>query len=167
MNVPFEALLFWTLAVVTIVPAVVVLFVKDIVRLAFWFLATLAGVAGIYLLLGADFLAFTQVLVYIGGILILILFGVMLTHRDPLFMKKGKKELFVPGVISGAIILALLVQVIGDTGWFSSPHEPKPTTAGIGYALLSDFVLPFEVASIVLLVALVGAANIARRRDAD
>lgn len=167
MNVPFEAILFYALAAATIVPALVVLFVRDIVRLSFWFMASLAGVAGIYLLLGADFLAFTQVLVYIGGILILILFGVMLTHRDPLLMKKGRKELFVPGVISGAIILVLLLQVITGTGWYSADHAPAPTTFGIGYLLLSDYVLPFELASIVLLVALVGAANIARRRESD
>ena len=75
-------LAFWGCAVLTVLPALMVLIGRDIVRMAFWLLASFLGVAGLYLLLGADFLAVTQVMVYVGGILVLILFGLMLTRKE-------------------------------------------------------------------------------------
>src|SRR5213078_2645988 len=94
-------------ALVSVLPGVFVLATRDIVRAAFWLLAALSGFAGLYVLLGADFLAVTQVVVYLGGILILILFGVMLTHRDPALVRRARRlNIVVPGIAGGAILAA-------------------------------------------------------------
>lgn len=96
---------FYFFAIVSILPGVFVLASKDIVRAAFWLLLALSGFAGLYVLLGADFLAVTQVVVYLGGILILILFGVMLTHRDPALVRRARRlNIVVPGIAGGAVL---------------------------------------------------------------
>jgi len=98
---------FYLFAATSILPGVFVLATKDIVRAAFWLLLALSGFAGLYVLLGADFLAVTQVVVYLGGILILILFGVMLTHRDPAPVRRARRlNIVVPGIAGGAILAA-------------------------------------------------------------
>jgi NADH:ubiquinone oxidoreductase subunit 6 (subunit J) len=100
-------LFFYFFAAVSVLPGVFVLASKDIVRAAFWLLAALSGFAGLYVLLGADFLAVTQVVVYLGGILILILFGVMLTHRDPALVRRARRlNIVVPGIAGGATLAA-------------------------------------------------------------
>src|SRR5580704_598005 len=98
---------FYMFAVVSVLPGVFVLASRDIVRAAFWLLLSLSGFAGLYVLLGADFLAITQVVVYLGGILILILFGVMLTHRDPSLVRRARRlNIVVPGIAGGAVLAA-------------------------------------------------------------
>ncbi|HZV01914.1 MAG TPA: NADH-quinone oxidoreductase subunit J [Planctomycetota bacterium] len=98
---------FYLFAATSVLPGVFVLASKDIVRAAFWLLMALSGFAGLYVLLGADFLAITQVVVYLGGILILILFGVMLTHRDPALVKRARRlNIVVPGIAGGAVLAA-------------------------------------------------------------
>lgn len=165
----YEVLMFYILAALAVVPGVFILLSRDIVHAAFWLLASLGGVAGLYLMLGADFLGFTQVLVYIGGILILIIFGLMVTHKEKIALHQiTKKRLLIPALLSGGVIFAALIYVIGSSAFAPAPAETmEPTSAGIGYALMSDFVLPFEVASIVLLVGLVGGVYIARRKDPE
>lgn len=98
-------LFFYFFAAMSVLPGIFVLASKDIVRAAFWLLLALSGFAGLYVLLGADFLAITQVVVYLGGILILILFGVMLTHRDPALVRKARRlNIVVPGIAGGAVL---------------------------------------------------------------
>ena len=102
----YAELLFWLFAAVAVIPGAAILIARDIVRQAFWLLASLSGFAGLYLWLGADFLGFTQVIVYIGGILILFLFGVMLTQKAdvPLKEEPGWDRVF-PGVLAGALFV--------------------------------------------------------------
>ncbi|MBI4575364.1 MAG: NADH-quinone oxidoreductase subunit J [Planctomycetes bacterium] len=143
--------------------------------MAFWLLFSFAGFAGLYFLLGADFLALTQVMVYIGGILILILFGVMLTRRrdggDSGIARDGAPRgsgLVVQGVTAAGLLGLLAAAVHTRTPWaVREAGEPAYTAAGLGDLLLTDFILPFEVASVVLLVALVGAAYIVRREPEE
>jgi NADH:ubiquinone oxidoreductase subunit 6 (subunit J) len=179
--------LFWVMAVFTVVAGVMILFSPSIVRMAFWLLGSLAGFAGLYLLLGADFLGFAQILIYIGGILILFLFGVMLTHRGDVPVRQSVSwRVLLPGVIAGLGVTALLVVLVGTNGWRVAGPEavttltpvsaadaaggapappPAPATAeGIGSRFLSTFLLPFEVVSVLLVVAMVGATYIARSR---
>ena len=164
----YEALLFWVLALSCVASSLMVLFTKRIVHCAFWLLGCFACFAGFYLMLGADFIAFTQVMVYIGGILILLLFGVMLTDTSPILVVKGRREAFLPfGIVSGLIVLGGTLYVFLTTRWFADMQPLEPTTEGIGEALMTRFLLPFEVASVLLLVALVGAAYLARRKDAE
>jgi NADH:ubiquinone oxidoreductase subunit 6 (subunit J) len=168
MTLSFAPVVFLIFAAVAIVPGIAVLFTRDIVRAAFWLLGSFAGFAGLYLLLDADFLALTQVLVYIGGILILLLFGVMLTHRDPGQLKKARLwGLLGSGIVAGLLVLGAILHVIFNTDWATNTATFETTTSGIGVLLLTQYLLPFEVASVLLLVALVGAAYIARRRDTE
>jgi NADH-quinone oxidoreductase subunit J len=164
----YAPVVFVLFALVAVVPGIAILFTRDIVRAAFWLLGSFAGFAGLYLLLNADFLSFTQVLVYIGGILILLLFGVMLTHRDPALMKRPRLiGLLGSGILGGLIVLGALLHVVFNTTWTTNEQSFTTTTADIGVQLLTQYLLPFEISSILLLVALVGAAYIARRKDKD
>ncbi len=160
--------LWYVFAALAIVPSVMIVLSKDVVRAAFLLLGSLAGVAGLYGMLGADFVCFTQVVVYIGGILILLLFGVMLTNRDPVLLHRAPTHgLVLPGIFAGSIFLVALLYVTFNVKWDTVPFglgHGKPTSADLGDLLLTDFLLPFEVVSVLLLAALVGAAAIARRK---
>lgn len=182
------ALVFWAFALFTAIPAIAILFVRDVIRCAVLLLATLSGVAGLFVLLGADFLGFVQVLVYIGGILILLMYGVMLTERDPVLLSRVKEQALVAPALIAAIFILLPVfyvsmQIAGPTAAevgadgapaYEMPHPlahelPAPETSarGIGQLLMTDFILPFEVISLLLLAALIGAAYIARMEQGE
>ncbi len=159
-----EAFVFWVLAVLTVGSAGIVVLSRTLIYSAFALLFTFFGVAGLYLLLGADFLAAAQLLIYVGGILVLLLFGVMLTHKIyDLDLKSGTNQL-APGLIVAVGLFVILTTTAVRTGWAGRPLPPAPTTSAIGRSFLGEYLLPFEAASILLLVALVGAAMIVRRR---
>jgi NADH:ubiquinone oxidoreductase subunit 6 (subunit J) len=159
-----EAVVFWALAIVTVGSAAVVVLSRTLIYSAFSLLFTFFGVAGLYVLLGADFLAATQLLIYVGGILVLLLFGVMLTHRIYDLDLKTETTQFAPGLIVAAGLFVILATTAVRTQWASVPRLPAPTTAEIGRLFLGQYLLPFEAASVLLLVALMGAAMIVRRR---
>src|SRR5438552_2933154 len=118
-------MMFYALAATAILPGLFVLGTKDIVRAAFWLLLSLSGFAGLYVLLGADFLAITQVIVYLGGILILILFGVMLTNRDPYVTKRiPRLNLVVPGIVGSLALAAAVLAAVTRTGFNTSVPDP-------------------------------------------
>ncbi len=160
-------IIFYFFAFVTVVSAAIVVFSRNIIHSAFSLMFTFFGVAGLYVMLNADFIAVTQVLVYVGGILVLILFGVMLTTRViGVEMKTGTLRV-LPASILVAVLMGTLCGIFWITDWpakGATNAEASATTAvGIGRALMTTYVLPFEVASVVLLVAMLGAAMIARR----
>ncbi len=155
---------FWVFAVVTVGSAAVVVLSRTLIYSAFALLFTFFGVAGLYVLLGADFLAATQLLVYVGGILVLLLFGVMLTHKIyDLDLRTDTNQL-----ASGAIVAGGLFVILGATAvrseWATTARTLAPTTRDIGHLFMGAYLLPFEAASVLLLVALIGAAMIVRRR---
>jgi NAD(P)H-quinone oxidoreductase subunit 6 len=157
---------FFALAAITLAGGVIVAFSKNIVRSAFSLLATFIGVAGLYAMLAADFVAIIQVLVYVGGILILILFAVMLTSH----ITDAKVSNASLGILPGAGILVsaagLLIYVAISAPWPIHPlAPPKPITASIGDALLGAYVLPFELVSVLLFAALLGAVTLAKGRE--
>lgn len=162
-----RSIIFYALSVVVVVPAIMIMVTRDIVRVAFWLLASLSGVAGLYILLGADFLGATQVLVYVGGILVLILFGIMMTQRDPLLagMRERRRRGIAGGLAVATLAFAALASIILTTGFETDGGRSggEPTTREIGRALMTDYVLPFEIISVLLLVVLCGAAYVARR----
>lgn len=165
----FSDALFWILFVMAVGSALAVLFTRGIVHMAFWLLASLAGFAGLYLHLGADFLGFVQVLVYIGGILILFLFGVMLTHREDVPVRSEASWRFLlPGTIAGVLMVGLIITMISVTPWQEkTAAEFEPTSSGIGARFMTTYILPFEAVSVLLLVAMVGATYIARSRHEE
>ncbi len=159
-----EALVFWAFAILTVGSAAVVVLSRTLIYSAFALLFTFFGVAGLYVLLGADFLAATQLLIYVGGILVLLLFGVMLTHKIYDLDLRIEATQLVPGAIVAAGLFVILAATAVRTEWMGVPRKPAPTTGEIGRLFLGEYLLPFEAASVLLLVALVGAAMIVRRR---
>ncbi len=160
---PIEPLVFTVLAVLALGSAGVVAFSKNIVHAALGLLGTFLGVAGMYITLSADFLAATQILVYVGGTLTLILFAVMLTARiEDMKMSNPSQGLLV-GIGLIAAVLLVLGKVATTTAWAVSKQPAVPSTAKLGHALLSEYLLPFEVGSIVLLGAMIGSVVLARR----
>jgi NADH-quinone oxidoreductase subunit J len=159
---------FLLFAAVAVLGGLLAALTPRIVLAAFGLLGALLGVAGLYALLGADFVALAHVLVYVGGILVLLAFGVLLTERllGPLGLDR-RPSLLLP-VVSATVLLVLLLVAVHATSWPQRvpPGEPAPTTKDLGRALLdpSGYLVPFELVSVLLLAALVGAAWLARRR---
>ena len=165
MDTMAPQLIFWFFTVLMLASAMVVVHGKNLVHSAFALLATFFSAAVYYALLGADFLAGAQVLIYVGGILTLLLFGVMLTNR--IFDVNLRTETFQigPSALVSAGVFAMLTLIVVKTPWRDTALvEEGPTTARIGQLLVTEYLLPFEIASVLLLVALLGAAMLVRRR---
>ena len=163
-----KTFIFYGFALITIASAFAVVSVRNIVHAAFALMVTLFGVAGLYVFLQADFLAATQVIVYVGGILVLILFGVMMTSgRLEMRIHIQRGQLLLGGGISLALLMLLLTVIANTPKWENLTDDGtqlQPTTERIGALILDGkFLLPFEVASVLLLVALIGAALISRK----
>jgi NADH-quinone oxidoreductase subunit J len=142
---------------------------RSVVRSAFALLGTFGGTAGFFLLLGSDFLAIAQLLIYVGAILALILFGVMLTPPDLTERKLPRVAAGLVAVGAGVAFIAAKVAMTVDWVQASALAEPKSATREIGVAFVAaeEYVIPFELAAVVLTVALVAAVYVARRRTAD
>ena len=159
-----SAVLFYVVAAITVVSAAMVAFSRNIIYSAFSLLGAFAGVAGIYIFLGADFVAAVQMLLYVGGILIVILFAVMLTHRITDVQITNRAVGRIPALVAIGIFILLLIQTTLETSWVKAKEIVYfPTTARIGDLFLESYLLPFELASLVLLAALIGAVVIARK----
>lgn len=157
-------IIFYLFAALTLISAFLVVTNKNIVHSAFYLLFTFFGVAGIYVLLGADFVAIVQLIVYVGGILILLLFGVMLTNKITNVEIRTGTINIIPAIISiGLFTGALLASILYASWKTNPPQEAVPTTSILGTLLMNEYVLIFELLGIILLIALIGAASIARR----
>jgi len=158
-------IVFYVFAFITVVSAFIVVFSRNIIYSAFSLLFTFFGVAGLYVLLSADFLAVTQILIYVGGILVLLLFGVMLTNNViNVDLKTGTIQT-VPALLLVALVAGSLSGLFYST-WKDAgipASSIQTTTHTLGELLMTSYLLPFEIASVVLLVALIGAALISRR----
>ena len=155
---------FWVIVGITIGSAFMVVQSKSLLYSAYALLFTFIGVTGLYIFLWADFLAIVQVVVYVGGILVLIIFGIMLTNKitsvniSHTSMQKSEGTVVVIGFIG------LLGYMILNTPWLVlSNAEPSDTTSAIGRLLLMDYLLPFEAVSLLLLGALIGATTLSRK----
>ena len=159
-------IVFWFFVILTITAALMVVLSKNIVYAAIALLVTLLGVAAMYVFLWADFMAGTQVMIYIGGILILLLFGIMLTHKITSARISHTNVQRGVGALIVVVIFAGLAWMVNITPWLTIPtQEPQQTVFDIGTLLMTDFLLPFEVASVLLLGALIGAAVLARKES--
>ena len=159
-------LLFLFLMIVIIISAVNVVISSQLIYSAVSLLFTLFGVAGLYVFLYADFMAATQVIIYVGGILVLIIFGVMLTNKidTPSIASSSSNQ--VLGFFASSFLLLLQFAVIFKTDWKQGLVQKTDSTVNIiGNLLLQDYLLAFEIVSILLLAALVGAAFLSRRNS--
>lgn len=163
-----SVVLFYAFAAFTVLTAAGVAFSRNIVYSAFALMGTLFGVAGLYVFLAADFVAAAQVLIYIGGILVLILFAVMLTHRIANVAVSNRSVGRVPALLVVGGVVAIMGRAIVTTKWQIAGTLPDaPSTRAIGNGLLGPYVLPFELASFVLLAVLIGAVVVSRKELRD
>jgi len=159
-------LVFWFVVLLTVGSAFVVVRSQNLIYSAVALLFTFLGVAGLYIFLMADFIAVTQVVIYVGGILVLLIFGIMLTHKIVDIRLSHTSMQQGVGWFLALLIFAGLVRMITSSPWFlESAPEPEGTVAGIGNLLMIDYLLPFEVTSVLLLAALIGAAMLARKEN--
>lgn len=157
---------FTILSLLILIPAVVVVTSKNIVRSALSLVPTLLGVTGFYVLLQAEFVAGIQILIYAGAITVLLLFVIMLTEGGAGLQVRQVNEQIPLGVTAALWLAFLLLLVFSRTTWPVAAGTPPAYSAmAIGNAFLTDYVLVFEVTSLVLLVSLVGAIIIARREE--
>jgi NADH-quinone oxidoreductase subunit J len=157
---------FWIMAVVIIVAALGVVFLRNIFRAALSLVLCFITVAGIYLTLSADFLAAVQILVYVGAISVLIILAIMMTRE----VQRGSpsNKLRLPAFIVAAVLLGLMIYTVTASPWRIAAGPPlTPTTIPLATKLFSQhgFILPVEIAATLLLAAILGAIVIAREKD--
>lgn len=164
-----EGLAFGFFATLVLGGGLICIWERSVVRSAFALLANFGGVAGLFLLLGSDFLAMVQVLIYVGGILALILFGVMLSPPD---MRERKLGRVLGGLLAVGLAVAWVgAKVAGTVRWATTGELAEPRShakeIGIGFLAADQYVVAFELAAVLLTVALVAAVYIARRKASD
>jgi NADH-quinone oxidoreductase subunit J len=167
LSITLGGLIFGALATLTIASALGVAASKNILYSGFFLLGTLVGVAGLYLYVGADFVGIAQLVIYVGGILVLVLFAVLLTNRIGAVAVTNRSVHRGIGAAAAVGVFTLVLWVVRATAWPVADAVMAPTTARIGDALLREYLLPFELISVFLLMALVGAMVVARRAAKD
>ncbi len=172
--------LFYLMAVIAVGSAVFVATTKNLVRCIFMFFITLFALAGLYVLALADFVAVTQVVIYVGGILVLILFAFMLSGKETLNVAMQQRGQFIslrslPAFFLAAVFLIVILNLIlktnvGNLDWIANSISTKneiaagdSMTENIGVNLMTRYLLPFEAVSVLLMVALIGAAHLSRK----
>ncbi|MBI2889421.1 MAG: NADH-quinone oxidoreductase subunit J [Nitrospirae bacterium] len=160
-------LVFYGVAAVSVTSAAFAVFSRNIVRAVFSLLATFFGVAVIYGMLAADFVAVVQVMVYVGGILVLMLFAVMLTSQIENVERSNPAGGWGFALLLGIAVCVLLVSVAIEAPWrqVTPPAEATPTTVALGEALLGPLVLPLVTVGLLLLGTVIGAVTLTRRRN--
>ncbi|HEU4322436.1 MAG TPA: NADH-quinone oxidoreductase subunit J [Roseiflexaceae bacterium] len=158
--------LFVVIAGLILTAAVLVVTVRNIIHAALWLIAAFFGVGALYLLMEAEFVAVVQVLIYVGAVSILILFAIMLTRQTDEGVRQLYKRWWAALLVAALLFGALIVPTLVTYPWRSAPAEapglaPIASAQQIGVAFMQRYLLPFEVASVVLLTALVGAIVIA------
>lgn len=170
-----EQLLFYFFAAVVLISAFLVVTMNNLVRSIFLFFVTLFSMAGLYIFALADFVALTQVVIYVGGVLVLMLFAFMLSNKqllNDLKVVKVQSIRRLPALLVALIFLFVLINVImaakpENISWLQDDAMwllPSDNTVNqIGIQIMTRYLLPFEVVSVLLLMALIGAAHIARK----
>ena len=157
---------FWILAASTIGCALMVAAVRDLIHSVLFLALTFVGVAGIYICLSADFVAVVQVLIYAGAVGVLMTFAIMLT---PGADRLNSSTIFqAPAFVLALMIFVVIFFVTVDTDWQVSDRAAFTTTAAsLGEAFLKPYIVPFEVASVLLATAMIGAIILSREESSD
>lgn len=161
-----QQIVFLLLALITLGAAVMVVTTRNLMRSALWLILAFFGIAGIFILLNAEFLAVAQILIYVGAISMLIIFAIMLTRglmdlKQPRFNEQW-------GVAGGfaALLFVVLAAIVTRIAWpVAAGAVPLEPIKQLGRDFVGPYVIPFEVASVLLVVAMIGAIIIARERE--
>ncbi len=172
MSEPFsEAIAFYLVAALAVGSALGCVIATNIVRMAMCLLGTLGAVALLYFLMAANFLGVIQLIVYAGGTLVVIVFGIMLTSRAAGARLRPRGIEVGIGAVVFLLLLAGLVGILAHTTWpQAGPGPASYTVADLGRALLGSYLAPFELLSVLLLAVMIGAAYLAQpaaRRKED
>jgi NADH-quinone oxidoreductase subunit J len=156
---------FWIMAVIAVIAALGVVLIRNVFRAALSLVLCFITVAGLYLTLSADFLAAVQILVYVGAISVLIILAIMMTRE----VQQGSpsNRMRVPAFIVAAVLLGIMIYTVTKTSWQIAAESPlTPTTLPLATKLFSEngFILPVEIAAMLILAAILGAIVIAREK---
>ena len=162
-SIRWEDILFLGLSAMLLGSAILVVTLRDIIRCGIALMLSFASLAGIYVLLGNPIVAAAQVLVYIGAISVLILFAIMLTQTKNAPVRLVFQTQAWAGAVAAVVVAAVIVAAILATTWPAENHVLATSTSAVGQLLFHDYVLPFEVVSVMLTMAVVGAVYLARR----
>ena len=170
----FEAILFYVFSAILIVAALRVVTTRNPVHAALWLVLSFFTAGGIWLLLNAEFLAITLILVYVGAVMVLFLFVVMMLDINLERLREGFWANLVPGLIVGGLMLVEMIVVLGAR-YFGSDVIPPPPAPSVGYSntkelgrlVYTEYVYPFELAAVILLVAIIAAIALTQRRRKD
>ena len=155
--------LFWLFAAVMIGSALLVVTMKDIIRCGLAMIVCFGALAGIYVILGAPLIAAAQVIVYIGAISVLILFAIMLTQTKDAPSRLVFQTQAVPAAIASVILVIVVALSIAATDWGEAADRVRLATSDLSRVLFKDYVLPFEIVSVLLLAAVIGGVYLAKR----
>ncbi|MFD2164470.1 NADH-quinone oxidoreductase subunit J [Paradesertivirga mongoliensis] len=172
-----EQLAFYVISATALLSALLVVSLKNFVRSIFLFFLTLFSMAGLFVFALADFVAVTQLVIYVGGVLVLMIFAFLLSNRELLNNPEASEQSgflhYLPGITVSVVFLGVLLMVLlkldpGEFQWIQQSKENtlKPTDNTIHYLginIMTRYLLPFEVVSVLLLMALIGAAHLARK----
>jgi len=156
---------FWIMAVVVVVAALGVVFLRNVFRAALALVLCFITVAGLYITLSADFLAAVQILVYVGAISVLIILAIMMTREVQQGSPSNRMKL--PAFIVAAVLLGIMIYTVTKTSWQIAAESPlTPTTAPLATKLFSEsgFILPVEIAAMLILATILGAIVITREK---
>ena len=168
INLGWDDVLFIILSVVMIGSALLVVTLRDIIRCGLAMMVSFAALAGLYVLIGAPLVAAAQVLVYIGAISVLVLFAIMLTQTKAAPARLVFQTQAVPAAIAAAVLALLIALTVGATNWNAVDAPIRVGTAILAQVLFDQFVLPFEIVSVLLLAAVIGGIFLAKReRDSS
>ena len=171
-----DTVLFYVLAALILGSAVMTITRRNVVYSAVWLICTLIGVAGIFLLQGAEFLAGVQIIVYIGGIMVLFLFVIMLVPvQEEASQRRFSNQKWLALACGGGVFAMLALIVVRGVGALNHPGMAEPPGIGsltknsesVGRVLFSEYLLPFELASVLLLVAIIGAIVMSKARKRE
>lgn len=166
MSANLQYALFAVVAASVLVPALLVVTSRNLVRAGFWLLPVFLGVAAAFVLLGADFLAAVQVLIYAGAITVLLIFVLMLTRGAGNPQVRQSNRMIPWALLLSGAVGVLTAFVLGREFWPVTTETPVPGfTRALGEGLLTTWLFSFELASVLLLAAMVGAIVIARREE--
>ncbi len=165
LNVRWDDVLFVVLAAVMLGSGLLVVTMRDIIRCGLAMIVCFASLAGIYVMVGAPLVAATQVLVYIGAISVLILFAIMLTQTKAAPSRLVFQTQARVAAVAAILLAILIAVVVGATAWPAATERVHAFTTDIARALFGDFVLPFEIVSVLLLAAVIGGVFLAKRDE--
>ena len=155
--------LFYVLSGMLLLSAGLVVTLSNLFYCALCLVVSLACVAGLFVTLHAEFLGVVQIVIYVGAITVLIVFAILLTRSLADKTLQSINRLRVMAALVIGLLIPLMITMLNKTSWFSAPAEFKNTLPALGHLLLNEFVLPFEIVSLLLLIAMVGGIVIAKK----